>query len=51
MGKKILQINVKCGDPKVDFAEAYLPAAQSIADVKGLVYGRGGEDCGRHLPV
>ena len=38
MGKKLLQINVKCGDPKVDFAEAYLPAAQSIADVKGLLW-------------
>jgi hypothetical protein len=38
MGKKIIQINVKCENPKVDFAEAYLPAAQSIADVKGLLW-------------
>ena len=38
MGKKILQINVKCDNPKTDFAEAYLPAAQSIADVKGLLW-------------
>jgi len=36
MGKKILQINVKCEDPVANFAEAFLPAAQSIADVKGL---------------
>ena len=38
MGKKILQINVKCENPKADFAEAYLPAAQAIADVKGLIW-------------
>ena len=38
MGKKILQINVKCENPKADFAEAYLPAAQAIADVKGLLW-------------
>ena len=38
MGKKILQINVKCEDPKANFADAFLPAAQSIADVKGLLW-------------
>ena len=38
IGKKILQINVKCENPKADFAEAYLPAAQTIADVKGLLW-------------
>ena len=38
MGKKILQINLKCEDPRADFAEALLPAAQSIADVKGLLW-------------
>ena len=38
MVKKILQINVKCKNPKVDFADAYFPAAQSIADVKGLLW-------------
>jgi len=38
LGKKILQINLKCKDPKADFAEAYLPAAQTIADVKGLIW-------------
>jgi hypothetical protein len=38
LGKKILQINVKSEDPKTYFAEAFLPAAQSIADVKGLLW-------------
>jgi len=38
LGKKILQINMKCEDPKANFAEAFLPAAQSIADVKGLIW-------------
>jgi hypothetical protein len=38
MGKKILQINLKCKDPKVDFADTYLPAAQSIAETKGLLW-------------
>lgn len=38
MSQKILQINYKFGAPAADFSRALLPAAQPIADSRGLLW-------------
>jgi len=38
MSQKILQVNLKFSIPRADLEAAWLPAAQPIADVPGLVW-------------